>query len=140
MNATGRVTRSSRDRGQAPFDRLWKRIAPLVPKSSRDLGKGLIRATGRVTWWARPLPDYLIIGTRRGGTTSLAKYLRAHPAVVPTPIFIKGVRFFDENFSAVPENFIGSVEVQSTTDFFLTVLRQELRTFQLTAIPATIIR
>jgi hypothetical protein len=37
----------------------------------------LRRPTGRL----RSLPDFLIIGTQRGGTTSLYHYLAAHPAV-----------------------------------------------------------
>jgi hypothetical protein len=50
----------------------------------------------------RPLPDFLIIGTKRGGTTSLYRYLLEHPAVLPTfPSFrtLKGVHYFDEHFA-----------------------------------------
>jgi hypothetical protein len=50
----------------------------------------------------RGVPDFLIIGTKRGGTTSLYNYLLAHPRVAP--LFpaaqnIKGVHFFDTNFA-----------------------------------------
>lgn len=43
------------------------------------------------------LPDFLIIGTQRGGTTSLWEYLRAHPDVV---IFKtrKEIHFFDKKW------------------------------------------
>jgi hypothetical protein len=59
------------------------------------------RAIGVATGRQRVLPDFLIIGTKRGGTTSLFKYIIQHPEVAP--IFpsvqgIKDVRFFDSNF------------------------------------------
>lgn len=43
------------------------------------------------------LPDFLMVGTQRGGTTSLFRALAAHPAVVQ-PNFHKGVHFFDVNY------------------------------------------
>jgi hypothetical protein len=55
----------------------------------------------------RPLPDFLIIGAKRGGTTSLYRYLEAHPAVLPLvpsarhlPLRdnMKGVRYFDTGY------------------------------------------
>ena len=46
---------------------------------------------------AGALPDFLIIGAQKAGTTSLASYLAAHPCVVsPT---LKEVHFFDLNYS-----------------------------------------
>jgi hypothetical protein len=42
------------------------------------------------------LPDFLIIGAMRSGTTSVARYLGAHPDVYIAPQ--KEVRFFDRNF------------------------------------------
>ena len=47
----------------------------------------LLTASGRM------LPDFLIIGAQRGGTTSLYEYLVAHPSVGPA--FKKEVHFFD---------------------------------------------
>jgi hypothetical protein len=63
--------------------------------------KGSLRAYGRLTAGLRPLPDFMIVGAKRGGTTSLYNYLLEHPQVAP--LFprrqqIKGVRFFDNNF------------------------------------------
>ena len=63
--------------------------------------KGSLRAYGRLTAGRRPLPDFMIVGAKRGGTTSLYNYLLEHPQVAP--LFprrqqIKGVRFFDNNF------------------------------------------
>ncbi len=42
------------------------------------------------------MPDFLIIGTQRGGTTSLYNYLLAHPQIAAATR--KEVHFFDNNF------------------------------------------
>jgi len=43
-----------------------------------------------------PLPDFVIIGTQKGGTTSLSDYLARHPDVRPPRQ--KEVHYFDENY------------------------------------------
>jgi len=48
--------------------------------------------TGRI----RP-PDFLIIGTERGGTTSMHSYLTENPKIVPA--LRKEIHFFDQNYS-----------------------------------------
>lgn len=45
---------------------------------------------------ARVLPDYLIIGVQKGGTTSLYKYLRMHPKVKSCAV--KEVHFFNRHY------------------------------------------
>jgi hypothetical protein len=42
------------------------------------------------------LPDFIIVGAQRSGTTSLYRYLTAHPSVVPASR--KEVHFFDINY------------------------------------------
>jgi hypothetical protein len=79
---------------------MAKPIAAAAPGVVRRPVKRLFRAFGVATSDFRPLPDYLIIGTHRGGTTSLHQYLQQHPCVAP--IFprlqnVKGVRYFDQN-------------------------------------------
>lgn len=67
----------------------------------RAAGKDVVRAFGIATSRSRPLPDFLIIGAHRAGTTSLHSALFQHPCIVPNfPRLqrIKGVRFFDEHF------------------------------------------
>jgi hypothetical protein len=56
------------------------------------------RRFGHLTARFRLLPDYLIIGAQRAGTTSLFKYLVRHPAVA-RPFLGKGAHFFDTNYS-----------------------------------------
>jgi hypothetical protein len=49
-----------------------------------------------VTASLRVLPDFLIIGTQRGGTTSLYRYLKAHPCFgAPSN---KDIHFFDRRY------------------------------------------
>jgi hypothetical protein len=43
------------------------------------------------------LPDFLICGAQRAGTTSLWRALEPHPAVMP-PAFQKGIHYFDESY------------------------------------------
>ena len=52
---------------------------------------------GRVTSPIRILPEFLIVGAQRAGTTSLYKYLAAHPDVGRVR-FGKGVHYFDTNY------------------------------------------
>ena len=49
----------------------------------------------------RAHPDFLLIGAKRGGTTSLWRYLSEHPDVLPLfprPEHLKGMYYFDEQF------------------------------------------
>ncbi|MFZ5857532.1 MAG: sulfotransferase family protein [Chloroflexota bacterium] len=57
-----------------------------------------------VLWWTfhrlttpfRALPDFLVVGTQKGGTTSLFNYLIQHPQVL-SPLR-KELKFFDSNY------------------------------------------
>lgn len=49
-----------------------------------------------VTSSVRLLPDFLIIGTQRGGTTSLYNYLEAHPCIAAATT--KEIHFFDRKY------------------------------------------
>jgi Sulfotransferase domain len=51
---------------------------------------------GRATSFARPLPDFLILGAQKAGTTALYAYLRWHPGI--TGPSWKEVSFFDRHF------------------------------------------
>jgi hypothetical protein len=64
----------------ANFVALAKRT---LPRGSKELLRKGFRQYGEATATWRPLPDFLIIGTKRGGTTSLWNYLLEHPLVVP---------------------------------------------------------
>ncbi len=53
-----------------------------VERAGRRLGREVI-VRCRMLQEPRRLPDFLIIGTQRGGTTSLYRYLSQHPQVCP---------------------------------------------------------
>ncbi|MBA2446163.1 MAG: sulfotransferase domain-containing protein [Nocardioidaceae bacterium] len=55
---------------------------------------------------SRPLPDYLIIGTKKGGTTSLINWLIHHPHVArmfPTSQRLKSSHYFDIHYHRGPD-------------------------------------
>jgi hypothetical protein len=63
-------------------------------KLARRAARWSAQAYARPTAGMRLLPDYLIIGAQRAGTTSLHRYLVQHPGV-RTMLRTKGVHFFD---------------------------------------------
>jgi hypothetical protein len=65
-----------------------------VPAPVADAVKGAYVAARMVNAASRPLPDFLLAGAQRCGTTSLYRYLTAHPLVLPARPS-KGVHHFD---------------------------------------------
>jgi hypothetical protein len=59
-------------------------------------GWALQRAFRLLTARWRTLPDFIIIGAQRSGTTSLYNYLAEHPNILPA--FMKETHFFDNYF------------------------------------------
>ena len=60
---------------------------------------------GATARW-RVLPDFVIIGVHKGGTTSLYDYLAGHPQVVPA--FEKEVHYFDQRYDGRPRSYQAS--------------------------------
>jgi hypothetical protein len=56
-------------------------IKSVAPRQAREQVRSLLVRYGERTSDRRPLPDFLVIGTKRGGTTSLWRYLIQHPLV-----------------------------------------------------------
>lgn len=56
-------------------------VNAMVPTQVRTLLRSTLVRYGERTADRRPVPDFLIIGTKRGGTTSLWNYLIRHPLV-----------------------------------------------------------
>lgn len=72
-----------------------------IKRKALAVGRETIRRFGVLTGSWRMTPDYLIIGTKRGGTTSLARWLLEHPSVhplFPSREHRKGTYYFDVNF------------------------------------------
>jgi hypothetical protein len=58
---------------------------------------------GRLTWEQRALPDFIVIGLQKSGTSSLFFYLAQHPQLVGS--CIKEVHFFDGGIKPGIDNF-----------------------------------
>jgi hypothetical protein len=67
-----------------------------MPGPVRGVLRGSYRAYGRATARLRPLPDFIILGAQKAGTTALYSYLRRHPQI-SGPTF-KEVSFFDRHY------------------------------------------
>jgi hypothetical protein len=75
-----------------------RRLASALPQPAKRVIRRGERRIARATSHYRLLPDYLIIGAQRSGTTSLYKYLAQHPGV-GAAFLGKGAHFFDKNYS-----------------------------------------
>jgi hypothetical protein len=79
-----------RERGSAN-DNYSRLPAPVITAGREGLVAWNMLSAGR-----RPLPDFLIVGAQRSGTTSLYRYLLDHPQVLPASPS-KGVHYFDKH-------------------------------------------
>jgi hypothetical protein len=72
----------------------------VAPRQARDGLRQMLVRYGERTSDRRPLPDFLVIGTKRGGTTSLWRYLIQHPLVPRLfPAWnTKTSHYFEENY------------------------------------------
>jgi hypothetical protein len=72
-----------------------------VDQAIRVGAKEALRRYGMRTASRRGLPDFAIIGSKRGGTTSLYNYLLEHPLITsmfPARQNIKGTHYFDNEY------------------------------------------
>jgi hypothetical protein len=76
--------------------RLPAERIPTIPEPARAVLRNAVWTYGRATAAARPLPDFLIIGAQKAGTTALYAYLRRHPAI--TGPSWKEVSYFDRHY------------------------------------------
>ena len=76
------------------------RIKSVAPRGAREQVREVLVRYGERTAGQRPLPDFLVIGTKRGGTTSLWRYLIQHPLVPRLfPAWnTKTSHYFEENW------------------------------------------
>jgi hypothetical protein len=77
--------------------RVPAELVPALPEPVRKVLRGAFRTYGRATADLRPLPDFLILGAQKAGTTALYAYLRWHPQITG-PSF-KEVSFFDRHYA-----------------------------------------
>lgn len=73
-----------------------------IPKPLKSAARSALRSYGVRTSALRDLPDFLVIGTKRGGTTSVWNWLVRHPHVAPmfpATQQIKSPHYFDINYA-----------------------------------------
>jgi hypothetical protein len=92
--------------------------------------KWVVKAPRVLTARARLLPDFLIIGAQRCGTTSLQRYLIQHPCVAPA--FRKEVHFFDRNLRKGTTWYRGHFPSVLFRSYVTTVLRRRFMTGEAT--------
>jgi hypothetical protein len=76
--------------------RLPAEVVPRIPEPVRKVARNAVWTVGRTTARWRPLPDFLVIGAQKAGTTALYAYLRWHPGI--TGPSWKEVSFFDRHW------------------------------------------
>jgi hypothetical protein len=64
---------------------------------------GVMSGYGQAAWRSRALPDFIIIGAQKSGTTSMFRFICQHPQIVPSAI--KEVHFFDGGADPSVNNF-----------------------------------
>jgi hypothetical protein len=101
------------------------------PQPLSPLVKRIIKAPRALTARIRVLPDFLVIGAQRSGTTSLQRYLIQHPCIAAA--FRKEVHFFDRNLRKditwYREHFPSRIYKYYVT----TILRRQFMTGEATA-------
>lgn len=73
-----------------------------APRWVKDLANATTRQYAVATARWRPWPDFLLIGTKRGGTTSLFNYLLQHPGILgmfPQARGLKSPAYFFEHYA-----------------------------------------
>jgi len=71
-------------------------LVPTLPDPVRVVVRNAVWTYGRATAPLRPLPDFLVLGAQKAGTTALYAYLRRHPEI--TGPSWKEVSFFDRHY------------------------------------------
>lgn len=74
------------------MERLSDSLRALVPTRIKSPLKAAIFGSRRMTSGLRLMPDFLVIGAARSGTTSLYRYLARHPAIAAASM--KEVHYF----------------------------------------------
>lgn len=92
---------------------LGKKTA--LPEPVRDVYVWANRNVGRLDPRERALPNFFVVGTQRGGSTSLFIYLLAHE-LVHGPRRAKGVHYFDTNFDESLDWYRGNFPLVAKLD------------------------
>ena len=80
---------------------MAKRVRSVLPDPVVARLRSAVRAYGSATAARRPPPDFLVIGAKKGGTTSVINWLLMHPQVmgmIPKAQSAKSPHYFDINY------------------------------------------
>jgi hypothetical protein len=86
---------------------------PLARRGRAQL-QALSERTTRTTSPLRMLPDFLIVGAQRSGTTTMFKTLAQHPGTA-RPFLQKGVHYFDKRYDAGLDWYRGNFPLVATS-------------------------
>jgi hypothetical protein len=86
--------------------RLPAELIPTIPAPARAVLRNAVWTYGKATSRIRPLPDFLILGAQKAGTTALYAYLRRHPRI--TGPSWKEVSYFDRHYARGPSWYRGN--------------------------------
>jgi hypothetical protein len=86
--------------------RLPAELIPTIPKPVRAVLRNAVWTYGKASSRIRPLPDFLILGAQKAGTTALYAYLRRHPGI--TGPSWKEVSYFDRHYARGPSWYRGN--------------------------------
>ena len=87
--------------------------ATALPEPLRDAYVWMNRNVGQLDRAERAVPNFLVVGTQRGGTTSLFIYLLGHE-LVHGPRRAKGVHYFDTNYDKSVDWYVSNFPRVST--------------------------
>ena len=76
---------------------MVQRAARTAPPAVQEVARRVARRVGQASAPLRMLPDFLVVGAQRCGTTTLYRLLADHPSVV-RPLFSKGTGYLDVNY------------------------------------------
>jgi len=74
-----------------------------IHKRMKTSQRRFIRLYRQASWRYRALPNFIIIGAQKSGTSSLHHYLSQHPQILPS--ITKEVHFFDGGINPSVDNF-----------------------------------
>ena len=80
----------------------------MIIKKISDTKEKISNKYRQITAANRALPDFIVVGAQKAGTTSLFSYLSRHPQIIPANK--KEIHFFDGGLNPAVDNFSKGVE------------------------------
>lgn len=78
-------------------------LKQLFPEWSKVVARRTVLKSRQISWRSRSLPDFLIVGAQKSGTTSLYHYLGQHSQLLPS--YEKEIHYFDAGLNQNVDNY-----------------------------------